>query len=371
MTMNRRSVLAGAVALTALPALARTNTAPSPAVRKLYRDAIVINGNLMPPFDPGKRLSAAEAQQVKKAGLTALKITLGGADMDRATTIEQIAETESAIAANTDLFSKIASVGDIAAAKQAGRTGIILSFEGASMLEGRVEEIDAFRASGVLVMGLSYNLASPFASGVLAREATGLTELGRAAVARMNARGVTLDISHSDEPSSLAAIAASRQPVLITHAGCSAIRPHPRNKSDALIRALADRGGVIGIYELSFLADGRRQQSLDDYLAHLSHAIDSAGEDHVGVGTDGTMIRFDTSPASMKYWYEDIARRKASGVGAPGEGPPPFVTGLNRADRMEVIAGALEKRGYRSAAIEKILGANFQRVFAESWNVTT
>lgn len=363
--VGRRSVLAGMAALPSLPAFARSR-APSP-VERLYRDAIVINGNLVAPFDDAKPLSADDARQVRESGITAFKMTLGGSTSSRAETVEQIAWLDAAIAANRDLFVKIRAAGDIAAAKRAGRTGIIYSFEGASMLDGAVDAIAAFRAAGVLVMGLSYNLATPFASGVLAKESTGLTALGREAVEQMNARGVAIDLSHSDEPSSMAAIAASRRPVLITHAGCAAVHPHPRNKSDALIRALAGRGGVIGIYELSFIADGPRQQSLDDYIAHLTHAIAVAGEDHVGIGSDALMARFDTSPQNMAMWNEDIARRKAAGVSAPGEGPPPFVAGLNRSDRMAVIAGALAARGVRGAAIDKILGRNFQRVFAEAW----
>jgi membrane dipeptidase len=218
----------------------------------------------------------------------------------------------------------------------------------------------------VLVMGLSYNLPTPFASGVMSRASTGLTALGREAVQRMNARGVTLDVSHSDEPSSLGALAASTKPVLITHAGCATVHPHPRNKSDRLMRALADKGGVMGIFELSYLTQ-RAQPSLAVYMRHMTHALKVCGEDHVGIGTDGLLTPFDTSPDSMAEWNKEIARRKASGVAAPGEGPPPFVVGLNRPDRSEVIAGELLRRGYSARVAEKVLGSNFLRVFRETW----
>lgn len=367
MTFTRRSMLATMVATGALPAFARSTGSAADETRVLYRRAIVINGNLGGDFFEGPQLSPEIAAQYRSSGLTALKSTLGGDAMDRAETLKQIDALDRTINANPDLFSRIRTSADVLAAKRAGRIGIIASFEGASMLDGKVDAIDAFRARDVLVMGLSYNLQSPFGSGTLVKDPTGLTPLGREAVARMNALGVTLDISHSDEPTSTAAMAASRKPVLITHAGCAAVHPHPRNKSDALIRSLADRGGVIGIYELSFLTDGSHQQSLDDYMAHLTHALDIAGEDHVGIGSDADPLRFDTSPANMKDWYADIARRKRIGVGAPGEGPPPFVTELNRPDRMELIAEALARKGYSSRAVEKVLGANFQRVFVETW----
>jgi len=107
---------------------------------------------------------------------------------------------------------------------------------------------------------------------------------------------------------------------------------------------------------------------LDDYLRHLTHALKICGVDDVGIGSDALLMPFDTSPESMVEWNKDIAARKASGVGAPGEGPPPFVIGLNRPDRYRVIVDALGRRGYKGRVIDKILGLNFQRVFAETWS---
>lgn len=186
----------------------------------------------------------------------------------------------------------------------------------------------------------------------------------------MNALGVTVDISHSDEASSLAAMKASRKPLLITHAGCAAVQAHPRNKSDAQLRALAKSGGVVGIYELSYLNTSSPQPTLEDYMAHLTHALDVCGEDHVGIGSDAIMTAFEVTPESVKAWNEDIARRKAAGIGAPGEGPLPFVVGLNRSDRSRVIAETMEARGYGIGVIEKVLGRNFLRVFDETWRAS-
>ncbi|WP_442681005.1 dipeptidase [Sphingomonas sp. ASY06-1R] len=359
--MNRRTMIragAGAVAAIALPSYARRGrSSASP----------IIDGNLMAPIDPDAPLDAATAAQVRSSGLTAFKMTLGGSgNQTKDETDAQIADLTKGIARNPTLFKQVVDAKDLSPASP-GAIGVIYSFEAAGMLEGQIANIDHFRTAGVLVMGLSYNTQSPFASGVLAPQATGLSPLGREAVDRMNNLGITVDISHSDELSSLAALAASRRPVLITHAGCAAVHPHPRNKSDRLMRALAGKGGVIGIYELAFLVAAPAQPVLDDYLAHLVHALNVCGEDHVGIGTDGLLTPFDTSPESMKEWDADIARRKASGVGAPGEGPPPFVIGLNRPDRYAVIADALRRKGYPARITDKILGENFRRVFLQTW----
>jgi membrane dipeptidase len=371
--INRRTFLQLSSALAAASCAPRARPAASPAApddaaARLYRRAIVIDGNLVPPIDDEHPLPADVVAAVRSSGLTAIKATLGGSAGGYAETRAEIDGVTRAIAASGGLYQRITSAADLATAKRAGAVGIVYSFEAVEMLEAKLARIDEFSALGVRVMQLSYNRPSAFAAGVLAAQpSSGLTELGREAVARMNALGVTLDLSHSDEASSLAAIAASTRPAVISHAGCAAIHAHPRNKSDAVLRAIAERGGVVGIYELSFLTAGPAQQALDDYLAHLVHALEVCGEDHVGIGSDALLMPFDTSPASMAEWDKDIAARKAAGIGAPEEGRPPFVVGLNRPDRALHVARALLARGFPERVVEKVLGQNFQRVFAATW----
>ena len=373
MNPTRRNILAVASALAVTPGVSRGAQVQSPSddvAARLVRAAMVVNGNLVGPFDDAAPLDAGTAAQVRATGLTAFKMTLGGSSGGFDEASEMIAGVDKAIALNPDLYMKIVTPEDLLAAKRSARIGVIYSFEAADMLDGKVDNIDHFAALGVRVMQLGYNTASPFASGVMVPQpSTGLTSLGREAVARMNALGVTLDLSHADEASTLAATAASTRPVLITHAGCAAVRAHPRNKSDAVLRALAETGGVVGIYELSYISEGAQQQSLDDYLAHMLHALSVCGEDHVGIGSDAILTPFDTSPESMEQWNASIEARRAAGIGAPGEGRPPYVEGLNRPDRVEVIARALLDRGQPVRVVEKILGANFQRVFRQTWAV--
>jgi len=370
---DRRAFLRMSAAFAAGLVLARASHAKtrSATASSRYRNALIIDGNLVPPIDDAAPLDRATALAVKSSGLTALKATIGGSTGDFAQTTAMLDGYDAGIRLSSDVFMKIGRATDFQLAKRSGKVGIIYSFEGVEMLEGKLDRIDHFLARGVRVMQLSYNRASVFASGVLSPQpSAGLTALGRDAVHRMNAIGVSLDLSHCDEASTLAALAASSKPALITHAGCDAVHAHPRNKSDAVLRATADKGGVVGIYDLSFLAPAPKQPTLDDYLRHMTHALDVCGEDHVGIGSDALLMPFDTSPENMAEWNKDIEARKASGVGAPGEGPPPFVVGLNRPDRSFLIADALEQRGYKARTIEKVLGLNFQRVFADTWTGT-
>lgn len=362
--LTRRALAAALAATGAVPALAATETAD----QRFYRRALVINGNLVPTMDDKNPLPPEVVAMVRATGLTACKVSMGGSGSPYAATVPELDAYDKAIALMPDLWMQVRTVADIDRAERTGRVGIIYSFESVEMLEGKLERIDEFARRGVRVMQLSYNLPSPFASGVMSpRPSQGLTPLGRRAVARMNARGVSIDISHLDEASTLGVFEASKKPVAVTHAGCAAIHANPRHKSDAVLKRLADQGGVIGVFELSYLNGGVRQPTLDDYMAHMVHALKVCGEEHVGIGSDTLMQPFDTTPENMARWDAETKRRKDVGIAAPGEGPPPFVEGLNRPDRCAVVAAELKKRGYRERAVEKILGLNFRRWFAETW----
>jgi membrane dipeptidase len=219
---------------------------------------------------------------------------------------------------------------------------------------------------GVRVMQLSYNHKSPFGYGCLDGDNDGLTDLGRQAVERMNKLGVALDLSHSNTRTTADGIVASSKPPIISHAGCRAIYPHPRNKEDREMKALADKGGVMGVYMLPFLTEDTRQPMLADYMAHMVHALDVCGEDHVGIGTDVPF--FQVGPEDLKAMAKDTADRQAAGVAAPGENRPPYIPDLNSPRKLEKVAEALRKHGYSARVTEKVLGLNFRRVFAEIWS---
>jgi len=366
-SLTRREFSRLALALPFAGMLPASSVASSNPIIDLYRRATVIDGNLVPPLDD-KPLSKEVVLAVRSSGITAIKATIGGSTGDFAAVSQEIRDFDAAISANATLYMKIVDRQSIDTAKRLRKLGLIYSFEAVTMLDGKLERIDHFARMGVRVMQLSYNKQSPFASGVLTPQpSSGLTPLGKEALQRMQSIGVTVDVSHCDTASTIAACAAAAKPILITHAGCAAVYDHPRNKSDDVLRAISNVGGVVGIYDLSFLTPGPGQPLIDDYLAHLLHALNVCGEDHVGIGSDALLMPFDTSAESVAEWNKDIAARKASGVAAPGEGRPPFVEGLNRPDRSLIIAEKLVARKCPPRIVEKILGLNFLRVFAATW----
>jgi len=349
--VNRRDVLAAAGAYAAYAAIARAASAQetdavSSQARALYERAFVFDANLDPPMQEKFPFPKPMLDMVRQSGVNAVKTSLGGFDNNFEDTVAEIAFFQRVFEEYPDVFLQVRKHSDFADAKR----------------------IELFRGLGVRVMQLTYNKATPFGTGVLGDPHGGLTELGGKAVETMNKLGVAIDISHSNETTSFDVLKASAKPAIITHAGCAAVYQHPRNKSDALLRAVAQKGGVVGIFDLPYLTPSPKQPTLDDYMAHMTHALDVCGEDHVGIGSDSALAAWDTSPKAMAAFRKDEADRQKAGVAAPGEDARPlYVVGMNTPRRSEVIANALLKRGYKPGAVEKVLGSNFTDALGRIW----
>ena len=202
----------------------------------------------------------------------------------------------------------------------------------------------------------------------MAAENRGLTAFGREAVARLNARRIMVDLSHSGERTCLDAIAASRQPISINHTGCRALTDLPRNKTDAELRGVAERGGFVGIFFMPFL-NLSGHPTAADVVEHIDHAVNVCGEDHVGVGTDGDVTAIDDLAAYQDHLAQEVADRAKAGIGARGERADtyPFVVDLRGVDQFHKLQALLRARGYSTGRIEKILGLNFVAFAHEVW----
>jgi membrane dipeptidase len=161
-------------------------------------------------------------------------------------------------------------------------------------------------------------------------------------------------------------------PIAISHTGCAALAPYPRNKTDNELKRLADKGGVAGIYLMPFLRS-HGQPMADDLIRHIEHAIDVCGEDHVGIGSDGVISPTEANAEFKRKFAEEVNRRRALGISAPGEQPDvyTFIPDLNTPDRLDRVAALLARHGHSGARIGKIIGGNFNRLFRETWGATT
>ncbi len=302
---------------------------------------------------------------VRKSGITAVNCTVSDRNFEG--TVKNLAWLEALAEKYPDAFGIIRKHSDIARAKWENKVGIIPGFQYTTFLEDDPERIEMFRNLGVRIMQITYNNRNAFGDGCLEPGNAGLSNSGMAAVKKMNENGVAVDLSHSGYRTTTEAIAASSKPVVISHSGCAAVYSHPRNKPDEVLKSLADRGGYFGVYLMPYLVASPTVPIRQHVLDHLVHAINVCGADHVGIGSDGSIQGVVLTPAQKAEFDSDIARRKKLGIGAPGEDRYPFVPDLNGPDHMQIIAEELARRGQPLSVIEKVLGANFQRVLGEIW----
>jgi membrane dipeptidase len=340
-----------------------------------YSSAIVIDALGGPGGAPSDGedapLSAAEIADVRASGLTAVNLTVSAVGVVAGAfenTVKQIGYWERELDRHRDVLMKVVSVSDLRAAKSSGRLGLIYGFQDTLPLGDDPARLDTFHRLGVRIIQLTYNRRNLAGDGCLEPGNAGLSRFGLDLVARMNELGILADFSHCGHRTTLEGIAASKKPVAITHSACAALVDLPRNKTDEELRRLAERGGVFGVYFMPFLRK-QGQPMAADVIRHIEHAIDVCGEDHVGIGTDGSISPVTLTPEYVKRFREDIARRRKLGISAPGESEDVYlyIPDLNTPRRFETLAAELARRGHPETRVAKILGGNFARLFAEAW----
>ncbi|HKD07837.1 MAG TPA: membrane dipeptidase [Bryobacteraceae bacterium] len=248
------------------------------------------------------------------------------------------------IAAHPDYFIRVLDADDLARARSQKKIGIILGMQDANHIRS-VEDVDCFHAVGQRLTQLTYNSVNRLGSGCMAACDRGLTGFGADVIARMNAAGMAVDISHCGERTSLDAIEASKKPVLITHSNCRALANTARCKSDDVIAAAARKGGVIGLTGVRHFVHAGDPVTIENALDHFDRAVSIGGIDHVGVGSD---VDLDGRDRGGPLRYD--------------------IPGLDRANRIFALTDGLIRRGYTDDHIALILGGNFRRALKEIWS---
>ena len=250
------------------------------------------------------------------------------------------------LSAHPDAFRRVATAVDLDLARREGKIGLIVGFQNSSHFR-TADDVALFHGLGQRVSQLTYNLANRAGSGCRAPVDSGLTDFGARLVEAMNHAGMAVDLSHAAERTALDACAASRRPVLLTHANCRAISPHPRCATDEVIRAVAAGGGVMGITVVPAFVRQGRQATAGDVLDHFEHVARLVGVEHVGLGSDADVDAIDPKTRRVRPRY--------------------VVRGLNQARRTFELTEGLLRRGWSDRAIELALGGNFARALADIW----
>ncbi len=303
-------------------------------------------------------------REIIDSGMTAVQVTLGNPALHGSNAyrdvLNELAAYEHHIETNRKYFLKATSVSDIEQANKEGRLALMYLFQNTTPIEDDLDRLDFFYNLGVRTIQLTYNTQNLVGEGCAERTASGLSNFGIQVIERMNELGILIDVSHASMPTTADAIQFSQKPILITHSCCSSVYNHYRGVSDEQIKALGDKGGVMGICQLNPFLSGKERSNLDDYFKHIDHVVRIAGIDHVGIGSDREHQPIPDTEEEKRKLEKEMSRLGGAKVQWPF-----FLTELNHPRRMETIWDGLKKRGYGSTDIEKVMGGNFMRVFGE------
>jgi membrane dipeptidase len=243
---------------------------------------------------------------------------------------------------------------DIDAAHAAGDLAVVLHFQGGDPIEADVNLLDAYHALGVRVIQPTYNARNRLGDGCLERANSGLSKLGRAAIARMNELGIVIDIAHVGRRTSLDVLDMSTAPVIASHGNACGVYDSRRNLTDEQIKAVAASGGVIGVCAFPGFVSAA-DADLDKVLDHVDYLAGLVGAEHVGLGLD---FATETEEDYDYFGYEEDTYPR------PPWTYPPGIAGF--AD-LRNIGPALARRGYTAEQIAGIASGNFLRVFRAVW----
>ena len=372
MELDRRAmIMATAAAMVAGSGAARAKA------RSLdwYDKAILIDalGGAGDPYGPDDqlRLSDRAWSEMVGTGVTMLRDTVfpvGNVADPWGDYQKDITAKHNVMEANPDRLVLIRTAADILKAKREKKFGVLLGTQDSCMIGPELDRLAQLKKDGVMTVQLTYNLRNLAGDGSLEPANSGLSNLGRDTIRRIETEKLLLDLAHGGARTIDEATAFAKRPLVISHTGARALVDHPRNVFDVAIKAVADKGGVVGVYFMPYLAADSHAKGAD-VIAHVEHVAKVAGEDHVGIGTDNGVLP-TLLDAANKAKMDDWQRQRIKlGIAAPGEavGVYPLVADYNSVDRYRRFASDLQKRGWSEARLEKLMGGNFLRVYKDAW----
>lgn len=320
---------------------------------QLHRDSIIIDGlNASNFYEP------QVFDRLRAGGVTAVNTTVA-AWHNLPETMQSIADMLYMIEARDDLM-QVRQADDIEKAQAANKLGIIFGFQDTAPLGDSLRMLAVYRELGVRIIQLTYNHTNLVGSGNLIPDDAGLTAFGRAVIAEMNRLGILVDLSHCGVRTTMDAIQASEKPAAFTHANPFALCPHPRNKRDDALKALAEKGGVAGVVVFAPMLNGAGSATLDEYLQRVDYLVNLIGVDHVGIGPD-----------FMEEMTPEVSARALRGM--PADVVAKFqavqpTQGFESISACANVTAGLLARGYRVEDVKKIMGGNWLRLYRQVWH---
>ena len=301
--------------------------------------------------------------QILASGTRAISITLtdpkAEPDQVLAAFLNDLSEYNRYLAGHPDHFILAREVADVVKACRDNKLAVFYNLQNSTPIGSDLDRVALLKALGLTSIQLTYNHQNLAGAGCFENPDPGITPFGRELVHRLAAERVLLDLSHAGMKTMSDAIAASPRPVVISHTACKALRAHRRNTTDENMRAVAARGGVVGITQIrTFLTDAVKD-NLEVYFDHIAHAVNVAGIEHIGIGSD----RDHRVVPDTQEEIEILLKEEGSQVRATDW--PLYLEKLNGPRRMEVVRDGLLRRKFSQSDVEKIMGANIYRLYQE------
>lgn len=263
---------------------------------------------------------------------------------------------------NADLIRIVRKADDIRACARDGKVGILLGYQNTNLLEDRIRFVELFADMGVRVLQLTYNNQNELGGSCYEDEDSGLSRFGREVVREMARVGMLVDCSHTGDRTTLHAIEHSPKPIAVTHANAASIFPHKRNRSDEVLRTLAQKGGVIGCAAYRNITPLEACASVRGFAEMIARTVDIAGIDHVGIGTDYSYSSDDRFRDWMRKgrWTRSV-QYGAGSPQLPGEvAKPEWLAGP---ERLADVSAGLREVGFSDEEAAKIMGGNWLRLY--------
>lgn len=327
------------------------------ALTNLWKNAIIIDGlNVSNWEDEGVYRS------LHKGGITAINATSAVWE-NCVQALDNIAAWYERTRDPSKKIVLIRNVDDIHVAKRQGKVGIILGWQNASPIENDLRRLEVFHRLGVRIIQLTYNERNLLGNGCYERRDDGLSNYGMDAVREMNRLGILIDLSHAGDRTTLEATELSTQPVACTHSNARAYIDHVRNKTDEVLKLIAEKGGVIGANAFPESYPNRFDSTITDFIDAVEDLIRRIGIDHVAIGTDYTQGQ------SPEFFNLILSQQGTKLQERSFTYPDPFFhpAGMETPDKLCNVALELQKRGYSESEITKITGGNWLRLFACVW----
>ena len=304
-------------------------------------------------------------QEMRDGGVTCVNVTIVYWETARET-LSEIGKWNRLFEQNADLILQARTADDVRRAKAGNKTAITFAFQHCSPVEEDIDLVEIMHTLGVRFMQLSYNNQSVCATGCYEDEDPGITRFGKQVIREMNRVGMVVDMSHSGERSTFHAIELSERPITVTHANPKSWHPALRNKTDDLMKALADSGGMLGFSMYPFHLKDKSDCTLEEFCGMIARTADLMGVDRIGIGSDLVQGHGNEVVEWMRNgrWSKamDFGEGTAADAGWPA--PVPWFTG-NR-DFGNIAAG-LAAHGFTPEDVDKVMGLNWLRFFEENF----